>query len=52
ALPDEQQDLETLNLPRLSFYFNQKSLGRLYQLVSKVNCLGGVCDATQHPEIK
>jgi uncharacterized protein (TIGR00730 family) len=52
ALPDEQQDLETLNLPRLSFYFNQKSLGRLYQLISKINCSGGVCDATQHPEIK
>ncbi|MEL7074919.1 MAG: LOG family protein [Cyanobacteria bacterium J06648_1] len=52
ALPEEQQDLETLNLPRLTFYFNQKSLGRLYQLISKINLLGDVCDATQHPEIK
>ena len=52
ALPEEQQDLETTNLPRLSFCFNQKSFGRLYQLISKINRLGDVCDATQHPEIK
>lgn len=52
ALPEEPQDLETLDLPRLAFYFNQKSLGRLYQLISKINRLGDVCDATEHPEIK
>jgi uncharacterized protein (TIGR00730 family) len=52
ALAGEQKDLETANLPRLTFYFNQKSLGRLYQLISQINLLGGVTDATKHPEIK
>jgi uncharacterized protein (TIGR00730 family) len=52
ALPEEQQELATLDLPRLCFYFNQKSFGRLYQLISKINCLGDVCDATKHPETK
>lgn len=52
ALPEEKDDLETRALPRLSFYFNQKSLGRLYQLIGKINRLGNACDATQHPEIK
>jgi uncharacterized protein (TIGR00730 family) len=52
ALPEEQQDLEALVLPRLSFYFNQKSFGRLYQLISKINRLGDTCNATKHPEIK
>lgn len=52
ALPEEQQELATLDLPRLCFYFNQKSFGRLYQLISKINRLGDACDATKHPEIK
>ncbi|MGL5074640.1 MAG: cytochrome D ubiquinol oxidase subunit II, partial [Waterburya sp.] len=52
ALPEEQQELATLDLPRLCFYFNQKSFGRLYQLISKINRLGDTCDATKHPEIK
>ena len=52
ALPQEQKDTETSNLPRLTLYFNQKSLGRLYQLINKINRLGDVCDATEHPEIK
>ena len=52
TLTAEQQDLETINLPRLTFYFNQKSLGRLHQLIAKINLLGDVCDATKHPEIK
>ena len=52
ALAGEQQDLETANLPRLTFYFNQKSLGRLHQLIYKINLLGDVCEATKHPEIK
>jgi uncharacterized protein (TIGR00730 family) len=52
ALPEEQQELATLNLPRLCFYFNQKSFGRLYQLISKINCFGDTCDATKHPETK
>ena len=52
ALPEEQQDPEAAGLPRLTFYFNQKSLGRLHQLIGKVNRLGDVCDATEHPEAK
>ena len=52
ALPEEITDLETATLPRLTFYFNQKSLGRLSQLISKVNQLGDCCDATEHPELK
>jgi uncharacterized protein (TIGR00730 family) len=52
ALPEDQRELEILDLPRLSFYFNQKSFGRLYQLISRINCLEDACDATQHPEIK
>ena len=52
ALPEEQQELETIDLPRLTLYFNQKSLGRLYQLIAKINLLGDSCGATQHPEIK
>jgi len=52
ALPEEQQDLALINLPRLIFHFNQKSLGRLYQLINKINCLGDACNATEHPELK
>jgi len=52
ALPEEIADLKTATLPRLTLYFNQKSLGRLYQLISKVNQLGDCCKATEHPELK
>ena len=52
ALPEEIKDLETATLPRLTFYFNQKSLGRLYQLIAKINQSGDSCNATEHPELK
>ena len=52
ALPEELRDLETVNLPRLAFYFNQKNLGRLYQLIARVNQLGLPCTVTEHPELK
>lgn len=52
ALPEEQQDLAIIDLPRLVFYFNQKSLGRLYQLINKINDFGDACAATEHPELK
>ena len=52
ALPEEQKDSETINLPRLCFYFNQKSLGRLHQLIAKINQYEVVSDATEHPEHK
>ena len=50
ALPAEKND-ETANLPRLVFYFNQKSLGRLYQLIEQINRLGSTL-TEQHPERK
>ena len=52
ALSEEQKDSETIDLPRLCFYFNQKSLGRLHQLIAKINQYEVVSDATKHPELK
>lgn len=52
ALPEEHADLAIIDLPRLIFYFNQQSLGRLYQLINKINCLGDASKATEHPELK
>ncbi|MEL6440777.1 MAG: LOG family protein [Cyanobacteria bacterium J06621_8] len=46
ALPEEHHDLSNIDLPRLVFYFNQKSWGRLYQLISKINLLGNMPAAT------
>ena len=50
ALPAEKNDA-TVNLPRLVFYFNQKSLGRLYQLIEQINQLGKT-SVDEHPERK
>lgn len=52
ALPEEKQELETIHLSRLTFYFNQKNLGRLYQLIARINELGLPCNVTEHPEFK
>ena len=52
ALPEEQKEIEILELPRLTLYFNQKSLGRLYQLIVKINLLSDACRVTEHPEVK
>ena len=52
AFPEEQKEPELLDLPRLSFYFNQKSLGRLHQLIATINNSGITCEATEHPEVK
>ena len=52
ALPEEINDIEASTLPRLTFYFNQKNLGRLHQLIFKINELGDSCKATEHPELK
>jgi uncharacterized protein (TIGR00730 family) len=52
ALPQEIGD-ETADLPRLVLYFNQRDLGRLYQLISAINQLGTPSlDDSQHPERK
>jgi len=49
ALPPEVGD-KTFDLPRLVLYFNQRDLGRLYQLIADINKFG-VTGATQ-PEKK
>lgn len=52
ALPQELQD-ETANLPRLVLHFNQRDLGRLYQLIWAINRLGSEADeGLLHPEWK
>ncbi len=52
ALPQEHGD-ETVALPRLLLSFNQRDLGRLYQLISEINRLGSPpLDHFQHPERK
>lgn len=47
AFPEELGD-ETGNLPRLALRFNHRDHGRLYQLIRRVNQLGGGENA--HPE--
>lgn len=52
ALPQEGQD-ETCNLPRLIFSFNQRDLGRLYQMIAVINQMGQLtAEEKAHPEIK
>lgn len=50
ALPQEAGD-DTENLPRLILHFNQRDLGRLYQLINTVNKMGAGT-ALEHPEQK
>lgn len=53
ALPPEQSH-ETANLPRIVLYFNQKSLGRLYQMIKQINQWGENQELSSkiHPEWK
>ena len=52
ALPQEGED-ETSVLPRLLLYFNQRDLGRLFQLIRAINRLGHPSDEDiRHPERK
>ncbi|MBD2385406.1 LOG family protein [Cylindrospermum sp. FACHB-282] len=52
ALPQEGQD-ETVELPRLILYFNQRDLGRLYQMIAVINQMGTAsAEAAAHPERK
>jgi uncharacterized protein (TIGR00730 family) len=51
-LPEEGQD-ETSELPRLILYFNQRDLGRLYQMISVINQRGTHSPVVlAHPERK
>jgi len=51
ALPQEAGD-PSIDLPRLVLHFNQRDLGRLYQLIGAINSLGTPSEKTEHPEIK
>jgi uncharacterized protein (TIGR00730 family) len=52
ALPQEGQD-DAVGLPRLILYFNQRDLGRLYQMIAAINALGTPSpEDTAHPERK
>jgi uncharacterized protein (TIGR00730 family) len=52
ALPQEAQD-ESFHLPRIVLYFNQKDLGRLYQLIAVINQMGTPSSEEKaHPERK
>ncbi|MBD3880350.1 LOG family protein [Phormidium tenue FACHB-886] len=51
ALPQEAAD-ETTNLPRLIFHFNQRDLGRLYQMINVINQMGMDAPESTHPEQK
>ena len=51
ALPEEK-DNSVANLPRLVLHFNQKNLGRLYQLIATINQSGTLLREESHPEIK
>lgn len=51
ALPQEMGD-ETEQLPRLVFEFNQRSFGRLYQLINHINQAVCLPPPQEHPERK
>lgn len=51
ALPPEIGD-ETTELPRLVLHFNQRDLGRLYQLIATINQMGAASPEAAHPEQK
>lgn len=51
ALPPEKGD-ETEYLPRLVLHFNRRDLGRLYQLIARINQVGTIAPESVHPEEK
>lgn len=51
ALPEETPD-ETIDLPRLVLYFNQRDFGRLYQLLATISQMGASSPEATHPERK
>ncbi|HIK15765.1 MAG TPA: LOG family protein [Leptolyngbyaceae cyanobacterium M33_DOE_097] len=50
-LPQEAQDA-TVGVSRILLYFNQRDLGRLYQLINTINAVGLRSEATERPERK
>lgn len=51
ALPQEIGD-PTFDLPRLVLHFNQRDLGRLYELIAMINSLSCPFPEQERPEIK
>jgi hypothetical protein len=51
ALPQELPD-ETVEFPRLVFYFNRRDSGRLYQLIATISEMGASSPVATHPELK
>lgn len=52
ALPQEAQD-ETIKLPRIILSFNQRDLGRLYQMIAAINQMATPSfNDMAHPERK
>ncbi len=50
--PQPQQVMDqTEQLPRLVLHFNQRDLGRLYQMITVINTMGGIPEL-EHPERK
>ncbi len=39
-------------MAHLILTFNQRDLGRLYQLIAEINCMGTECETIHHPERK
>lgn len=53
ALPEETQEEGIAGLPRLVLYFNQRDLGRFYQMLAAINQSGSPSEeSTAHPERK
>ncbi|MBD2021973.1 LOG family protein [Leptolyngbya sp. FACHB-36] len=50
-LPQEAQDA-TMGASRLVLHFNQRDLGRLYQLIGEINRMGLPTEEARHPERK
>ncbi|MGB3291375.1 MAG: LOG family protein [Phormidesmis sp.] len=49
---DIERSDETAALSRLALYFNQRDVGRLYQMIHTLSKLGIACEAVEHPEKK
>ena len=50
ALADELED--SSHLPRLVFKFDRRDFGRLYQMIGRINQMGGDPCPNTHPESK
>lgn len=50
-LPQEAHDI-SIGVSRLLLYFNQRDLGRLYQLIAEINRMGLPRESARHPERK